>query len=371
MTKKRDILTVIIFVAILWSGLILLIFLPKEDVSLNEKRKLMTFPKPSISKILNGSWEADFETYISDHFPERKNLAAIDSYFKYYTGRNGSNGVYKSDDGYIINTPVKCDYEKLDANISSLNTFVENTGIDTKLLVVPSTGYIMEDKLPPVHTQYKDGEIIDYIAKSIENITMIDVQNSFKENSDKAIYYKTDHHWTSLGAYMAYEVYAKQTETDVRKDFDVQAVYDFYGTTYSKSAFWNESPDTIELWKYPISVTVTIDDGVGESSYDTLFFENHLEEMDKYPVFLDGNHSFERIINNDNPDGKRVLVIKDSFAHCFVPFMIESYSQIDMVDLRYYLNNVSFLTEENCYDELLVLYGISNMCEANDLSILQ
>ena len=88
-------------------------------------------------------------------------------------------------------------------------------------------------------------------------------------------------------------------------------------------------------------------------------------------VFLDGNHNFERIVNNDNEDGKKVLVIKDSYAHCFVPFMAENCSQIDMVDLRYYLNNVSALTEQNSYDEVLILYGISNMCEANDLAILQ
>ena len=102
-----------------------------------------------------------------------------------------------------------------------------------------------------------------------------------------------------------------------------------------------------------------------------MFFKEHLEELDKYPVFLDGNHNFERIVNNDNTDGKKVLVIKDSYAHCFVPFMAENCSQIDMVDLRYYLNNVSALTEQNSYDEVLILYGISNMCEANDLAILQ
>ena len=134
---------------------------------------------------------------------------------------------------------------------------------------------------------------------------------------------------------------------------------------------WYEKSDSIETWEYPINVTVTINDGFEDEVYDSMFFKEHLEEPDKYPVFLDGNHNFERIVNNDNTDGKKVLVIKDSYAHCFVPFMAENCSQIDMVDLRYYLNNVSALTEQNSYDEVLILYGISNMCEANDLAILQ
>ena len=122
-----------------------------------------------------------------------------------YSGRNGSNGVYKGKDGYIINTPVKCDEEKLNANITAINNFVKNTGIETKLIVVPSTGYIMSEELPKVHTEYNDGEIIDDIKNRAENAEFIDIRDTLTENKDKQIYYKTDHHWTSYGAYLAYK----------------------------------------------------------------------------------------------------------------------------------------------------------------------
>ena len=170
---------------------------------------------------------------------------------------------------------------------------------------------------------------------------------------------------------MAYKKWAESENIEVRSDYDIECTGGFFGTTYSKSALWYEKSDSIETWEYPINVTVTINDGFEDEVCDDMFFKEHLEELDKYPVFLDGNHNFERIVNNDNEDGKKVLVIKDSYAHCFVPFMAENCSQIDMVDLRYYLNNVSALTEQNSYDEVLMLYGISNMCEANDLAILQ
>ena len=371
MAKKRDILLTVLFCGFIGAMAVLIAFLPKQEVSVNEKRTLAKFPEFSVQKLFNGKWEKDFETYISDHFPARNFFASTDSYYMLYSGRNGSNGVYKGKDGYIINTPVKCDEEKLNVNITAINNFVKNTGIETKLIVVPSTGYIMSEELPKVHTEYNDGEIIDDIKNRAENVEFIDIRDTLTENKDKQIYYKTDHHWTSYGAYLAYKKWAGSENIEVRSDYDIESTDGFFGTTYSKSALWYEKSDSIETWEYPINVTVTINDGFEDEVCDDMFFKEHLEELDKYPVFLDGNHNFERIVNNDNDDGKKVLVIKDSYAHCFVPFMAENCSQIDMVDLRYYLNNVSALTEHNSYDEVLILYGISNMCEANDLAILQ
>lgn len=372
MTKKRDIILTVLFSIYIGMMAVMIAVLPKQTVSENEKRTLAQFPKFSVERIMAGRWESDFETYISDHFPARNTFASLDAYHMLLTGRNGSNGVYKGKDGYLINTPVKYDYDTLYKNISAVNEFAKKTGIKTKLIAVPSTGYIMSDKLPDVHMEYKDEEI----RYAIEQITspyveMIDIASELMDNKDTAqLYYKTDHHWTSEGAYIAYKKWAKSEGLTAQNadEYMIEKTDGFYGTTYTKSALWNEKSDIIEIWEYPINVTVTIDD---ENEYNSMFFREHLEKMDKYPVFLDGNHGFERITNHDNPDGKKMLVIKDSYAHCFVPFMMENAAQTDMVDLRYYLDSVSELTAENEYDEILVIYSLSNLCEANDLSVLQ
>ena len=371
MTRKRDIIITILFCLFVGVMALGIVLLPKKEVSVNEKRKLAGFPSFSIEKVINGKWETDFERYISDHFPSRDAFAAADSYYMLYTGRNGSNGVYKGKEGYLINTPVKCDYSKLNDNIEAINSFAEMTGLKTTLMVVPSTGYIMSDKLPDIHQEYNDGYILNSVIKQLVNVNFIDLTDEFNLHKDSVqLYYKTDHHWTSDGAYTAYNKWAEFEKLGVRekRDYKIEKTDGFFGTTYSKSALWNENPDSIETWEYPIDVTVTIDN---TDKYDSMFFKEHLNEMDKYPVYLDGNHAFERIVNNDNPNAKKILVIKDSYAHSFVPFMIENCSQIDMVDLRYYLDSVSDLTKENEYDEALVLYGISNLCEASDLAILQ
>ena len=215
MAKKRDILLTVLFCGFIGAMAVLTAFLPKQEVSVNEKRTLAKFPEFSVQKLFNGKWEKDFETYISDHFPARNFFASTDSYYMLYSGRNGSNGVYKGKDGYIINTPVKCDEEKLNANITAINNFVKNTGIETKLIVVPTTGYIMSEELPKVHTEYNDGEIIDDIKNRAENVEFIDIRDTLTENKDKQIYYKTDHHWTSYGAYLAYKKWAESENIEV------------------------------------------------------------------------------------------------------------------------------------------------------------
>lgn len=375
MAKRRDILMTILFCAFLGMMVMLLAVLPKQRFSVNEKRQLAKFPQFTAERFLNGKWETEFEDYISDHFPARDLFVASDSYYTLYSGRNGAKGVYKGREGNLFNTPVKCDNDKLTANLNAVVQFAEKTGIKTYIMAVPSAGYIMTDKLPKPHMTYDDEairyEIEQICAGAAEQINIFDIFKQ-KKNDDR-LYYKTDHHWTSEGAYTAYCLWADRHGIPVREkqDYTVRSVDGFYGTLYTKSALWGEDCDTLEMWQYPIDVTVHVYEGVNERIYDSMFFEEHLENADKYPVFMDGNHGFERIVNNDNPNGPRVLVIKDSFAHCFVPFMAENCSVIDMVDLRYYYDSVSKLAEKNNYDETLILYGISNLCEANDLSILQ
>lgn len=369
--KIRDKIITVMFCVFIGAMAILTAALPKKAVSENEKRTLATFPKFTPQTALSGKWESEFEGYISDHFPARETFAATDAYFMLATGRNGSNDIYKGKDGYLFTVPVRFDKARLDENISALVSFAAKTGIETKLLAVPTAGYIMPELLPANRLVYRDGEIISYIENMLAGVELIDPTDEFlSKKNDAQLYYKTDHHWTSEGAYTAYSLWAQSEGIEPRgvSDYTVAKTDGFYGTSYSKSALWHTKPDVLETWEYPSDVTVTIDGGEERNG---MFFREHLAESDKYSVYLDGNHGFESIVNNGNPSGKRVLLIKDSYAHCFAPFMTENCSRIDMVDLRYYLESVSNLVSENGYDEILALYGLSSLCESNDLSVLE
>lgn len=368
--KRNKILTAVFcgFIGVL---MLLFLILPKDKTSVNEKRELAELPKLSVSAVLNGSFENKFEEYLGDHFPMREKLIALDAYYKLFTGRNGANGVYKGRDGYLINTPVSFDKSAFDANLTAIREFAEKSQLKTSVMIVPETGYIMSDKLPRNHDVYMDENILADVRNRLTELEWIDIEDEFlREKDNYQLYYKTDHHWTSRGAYTAYAVFAEKHGFEPMTEFDIRSYGGFYGTAYSKSALWGEKSEEFEVWRYPNNVSVEIIEGVVSEKYDYMFFENHLSEPDMYPVFLDGNHALERLTNHDS-DGGRLLVLKDSYAHCLVPFLINHYSRIDMVDLRYYLESVSELNESEKYDEVLLVYGLSSLCESRDISILE
>lgn len=346
--------------------MLLFFLLPKKDVSPQEKRVLQAAPQFSWNNLKDGSFGKNVENYLSDHFAGRNFWVGLNAYFNLYTGRNGTNGVYKAQAGYLIQTPITFNQENLKKNLDRFADFAEITGIPTRLLAVPSTGYILEEKLPAAHVSYHDGEILKQTAASLRGkISLIDPAPLFfsQSKSGRPLYYKTDHHWTSYGAYLAYTQFCTAAGIGPlsESDFQIETHSGFYGTTYSRSGLWLEQPDEIALWKPSGTRLVQIEENNRTvKAQETLFFREHFSEMDQYPVFLDGNHSLVRILNPDGGE-KKLLLIKDSFAHCFAPFLSAHYGEIVMVDLRYYHAPLSTLVEEEGIHETLFLYGVGNL----------
>lgn len=372
-TKKY--LLIITFCAFLFIMFAVFLFIPKKTYSSNEKRYLQQMPAFSWSSLKDGSFGKEFETFLSDQFPNRNLFVGLNAYYDLFSGRNGASGIYCGKDGYLINTPTEFDKEKLGRNVGKFNEFAEAVDIPLQMMVVPTTGYIMDDKLPALHERYLDGDMLKYIKNGLsDKINFLDMTQDFiSRKNDTQLFYKTDHHWTSDGAYSAYLAYcaAVGLTPTPKSDYKVEGYPGFYGTTYSKSALWNKESDIIELWKStkPQDITVEItDDGEEYETSNDLFFTSHLEENDKYPVFLNGNHSLVKITNSAVTNGKKLLMIKDSFSHCLAPFLADNYSEIYLVDLRYYKLPVSDLVNEQEIDEALVIYGLDTF--ATDSNII-
>ena len=375
------------FVCIVYVLTALFVFSPKTDYSSSEKRYLEDFPAAfadsgssdvlsTLNKqpVLNGEFEKSFETYFSDHFPMRNMWVGLNAYSSLATGNNGSNGVYNCSDGYLINVPVRED-NRVDMNLAAITDFKNNVDVPVTAMFAPSTGYIMSDKLPAVHNEYRDDVYFNNAKNTLSaaGIDFVDLRARFKTAHDNKtkLYYRTDHHWTTAGAYTAYVQLVKSLGLKpVKKSaFDIEKYGGFYGTTYSTSGFWLTEPDIIEVWnnkKNDGKITVVITEGDESKSYDSMYFKNHLDEDDKYPVFLDGNHALETITNSRVKSGK-ALVIKDSFAHCLAPFLAENFNTVTTVDMRYYKNSVSDLVKEGGYDRVFVIYGIDNFATDSDL----
>ena len=320
MKKWYSVLPMVVFLVFLAVMTALLLFGPKGDFSVNEKRVLAQAPDLSPSAILKGETQKELEDFTSDQVPGRDFFVGVNAYWTLATGRNGAQDIYHGRDGYLINSPKPYNEALLTDNLTRFDAFAAKTGLPADLIMVPTTGYLMEDKLPAAHGAYHDDQVYDLAAEKVQALRILDVRETLRH----------------------------------------------YGTTWSGSAYWLTKPDTVELWDSGAQVTVTLDDGAGQvKTAHSLFFRDHLEDLDKYPVFLDGNHALVTIENPSAPGGS-VLVIRDSYAHCFATFLAEKYQKVTLVDLRYFRTPVSDLLAEHPADRLLVLYGVDNLLTDNN-----
>ena len=374
--KKLSRMPMIVFLVFIFALFILFLVLPKKEYSSSEKRYLQEAPAFSFSSLFSGEFGEDFEDFLSDQFAGRNFWVGLNAYYNLALGNNGASGIYHAKDGYLVNLPTTGD--RLAVNFGVIEDFSEkHSDIPSAVLIAPSTGYICDDILPAVHLSYKDDELFDLMYETLSAPAVADVRETFKAEyeSGRQIYYKTDHHWTSYGAFTAYRALGETlgfTPNDA-SSYRISSYDGFYGTTYSSSGFWLTVPDTIEVWESADNdaVHVSIEDGAKSSEQNGMFYAAHLEEDDKYPVFLDGNHPLTVIENPNADSGKKLLVIKDSFAHSLTPFLSAHYAQITMIDMRYYKKNVSDLIEEEGFDQILFVYSVDNLATDVDLVWLE
>lgn len=365
----------VVFLIFIYGMALWFLFSPKTDYSSSEKRYLQKFPDANVEKVLSGEFGSEFETFFADQFPQRNTWVGINAYTALAEGNNGASGVYNCKNGYLINKPVSTD-NSLDKNVGAVVDFAKTIDAPTTVMLVPSTGYIADDVLPTFHDKYNDDEDISKISSTLskEKIGFVDLRERFKSEykNGSQLYYKTDHHWTTKGAYTGYQELCKALgitpidDSTLKKD----NYPDFYGTTYSSSGFWLTPPDNIEIWSNPKNsdknISVKITEGANVKTSGSMYFTDHLKEDDKYPVFIDGNHALTEITNTNAKNGT-ILLIKDSFSHSLAPFLAENYSKVVLVDLRYYKESVSQLVSAYNPEQVVVLYGIDNLATDTDI----
>ena len=370
----------VLFVAFIFGLAIWFVVNPKADYSSSEKRYLQQFPETSVDTVLSGEFSEKFETYFADHFPQRNMWVGLNSYYNLGIGLNGRNGVYNSADGYLINVPVdKENYVR--KNIRVLAEFKEKIGdVPMTVMLAPSTGYIVTDKLPLIHDSYNDDTYFAETAKTLgeSGVNFVDLRETFKQKYAEGVqlYYRTDHHWTTDGAYEGYVKLCEKlgVQPADKNSFAKTAYGGFYGTTYSTSGYWLTKPDSITVYdnqeNTDKNITVKISEDGKDNHYGSMYFYNHIDEDDKYPVFLDGNHALTEIQNKNAKNGT-IVVIKDSFSHSLAPFLAENYSKVVLVDLRYYKQSVSDLIKKENPEQVVALYGIDNLATDTDIVWLQ
>ena len=344
------------------------LILPDREMSDNENRYLTQAPKFDVTDILEGKFESQLEEYLADQIPGRENWIKIMSTLSTSIGMTDVNGVYILKDGRLIERKTEADFNarRFRNNLENVAEFqkeVSEGGTEVRMLLVPTAAYSYREEFN-ASTNFDEVAAMDQ-AKEVLGDTLIDFRDDLMPDKDnsRGYYYLTDHHWNYDGAEKGARAYMESIGKKLQ-DFNPEKLSDdFMGTLYSKILLTERVRDRIEIPEESkdIKVKVTIED----EKYDSIYFMDRLDKKDKYEVFFGGNYDRVDIVNKEEgaKNKPKLMIVKDSYANSFVPFILGDFREITLIDTRYYRESVKDLALDGEYDDVLVLYSIPNFSE--------
>ena len=365
--KKLSCLGVPAFLVVM---LVLNLLTPPAKMSQKENRTLAQFPKLSLSSLASGKFMADFESYISDQFVFRNHFVAAKKRYEVISGKEENHNILMCDDGYLIENTSQLTEENILPNIEAINTLAAVDRYNVTVAVVPTAYEIMKDKLPAFAYTKAYDKLWATLEKETKNVTLADTKASLAKAKDDYLYYRSDHHQTAKGSYHTYSALGKTLgyEPYAIEDFEVtKMAEDFCGTAWSNSGFAKTKKDTIYKYALAKEPKCTVSFADGTKPKNTLYSEDKLTGKDKYAYYLDGNHAIAEIKSNCGTD-KKIAIIKDSYAHSVIPFLVNHYSEIYMIDLRYYNGDIFEYLYNNNIKDVLFLYNQNTFMTDTNLS---
>ncbi|CEH35563.1 DHHW family protein [Romboutsia lituseburensis] len=377
--------TIILFFTFIFTVPIITLFTPDKKISEIENKILTQLPKLSFKNIQDKSFMNNFDKYSSDQFPYRNQFIKYKNAYSYIIGVREFRDVYISNDEkymdkFIYNNNI------IDKNICQATIlskyFHDNYKIKSTLMVIPTSIAFYKDALPSWTISDDQKHTLDYINLKVEELSNINSKNDYnnfikfyspynilKKYTDLPIYFNTDHHWTQLGARIAYEdLYNKNISINSIYDGYNKVSSNFYGTYYSKAMIPNIKGDDLYAYNQFNNFKVSID---FTKNFNTLYDNDRLKGKNKYQFFLHGDPAFAVIEGNTNKNNE-ILVFKDSFAHSFIPFLTSNYKKIHVVDPRYYHIDVKkYLSQNPNIKEVLFISNIQTFNSSELYNLLK
>lgn len=368
--KKQSIIVSFLFLICIYFFFISSFIVEDKSFSYNENRKLEQKPVLTLDTLLSGEFTEKYEKYVTDQVLFRDDFVKFSTNIKLLMGQKEVNGIYISD-GFLVEKfkESDIDLDLLNKNKNDVKKFVEK--YNAKFALIPTTGGVIDGLYPKYSNNINQTEFISELYSFVGESNCIDIFSGLKSHQNEEIYYRTDHHWTTLGAYYGYLGLSKDlglNSVDLDK-FNLSLVdAEFYGTIQSKVNY-KVNPDKIYKYtpKFDVSYSMILNEDT-KTKVESLYDETKLTTKEKYAVFLGGNNAINRIkIVNGVEDKGKLLIIKDSFSHCLTPFIVNHYSEVVLVDLRYYMGGMSSILQNEDFDDILVLYNLSNFVSDRNL----
>lgn len=362
-----------IFIIILFLVMIINVIVPDREQSEMENRTLETRPRFNMSSILSGDFMEEWENYLSDQFVGRNMWRSIKVGLDRLGGSRIENGIYIGKGGQLMEDIEVPDEDQLEANLTAIRDFAETyEDVPVTMMLVPDAACILSDRLPAFARVEDQRQMFSMAERNMEDsVNWIDTVSVLNKHKSEKLYYKTDHHWTTQAAFYVFQEAAKtlEIEGDVSDNFVSYAVTDsFNGALASLSGVGLDERETIDIYapsEGDDDVVVSyVDEGRKTTS---LYDSSKLETRDKYSVFLGGNTSVIDI-RTVSTSQKRLLVVKDSFADCFIPFLAPYYREIVVVDPRYYSGTMDEIMDTYRITDALILYSGNTFFTDNNIS---
>ncbi len=376
-TAKR-IITVTVFVLFLVAAFVTVVILPRdESASQKENRALAEFPEVSFQNITSGKFASDFETYLSDNVGYRSKFTDLSAEYKNRKGINSFGKIVESNAdmgtggsgiGQLLVTDDRV-MEIYTADKTAQDEYVDMVDFYAKKLPESIKMYSMiiptQIDFMPFYNTVGDNEreAIDYLYDNFnERVTNINVYDSLKAHFDKGeyVYFRTDHHWTQLGAYYAYHKMSEAMNFMplFLEEFEKHEIKDFTGYLYSQAEAPNlyEHRDTIEYYKNDINdipfdcMTYSYIPGQAFPYKGVMFDTNRGAS---YTMFLGGDQPYIEI-NTNGLTKKTLLMLKDSYSNALIPWLAASYSKIIVIDARTFDQTITDILNTTPIDDFLI-----------------
>ena len=355
MKRIMQIVTTVMFCLFIGGFGVLHILLPDRVFSPVENRNLAQLPSFSVEKLVNGEFTADIEEYLADQFPLRDGWMGLKTRYEYVLGKREFNDVYLCGDTLISKVVGS---NRAEQNLTYITQLIGKTQIPVYLGMIPTAAEIWKDKLPDGADSFDQQAYLDKAKET--GAIWVDMDAILSAHADEPIFYRTDHHWTSLGAYYGYTALMEALGVEPEPLGEKNTVSEnFYGTLYSTSGVHWLEPDHIDRYIDSDGITVTVNTGTGEDTHG-LYVDSFLSEKDQYSSFLGGNNPLYVIENPNAATDETLLVVRDSFADSLAPFLTQYYKTIHMIDLRYYRMGVAGYAEAIGADAIFICYSVNN-----------
>ena len=362
-----------IFILSLFLVLIVNLLLPDKEQSEEENRVLETLPAPSLTSVLNGDFMEQWESYMSDQFAGRNLWRSLKVGLDRLGGSRMENGVYIGRDGQLLEDIAVPDNELFTANINAVKSFANTySDIPATVMLIPDAACILSDSLPAFASVEDQRQMFSMVERGLgDSVKWVDAYSILNKHKAEKLYYKTDHHWTTQGAFYVFQEAAASLgiEEDVSDDYVSYTVTDsFNGVLASKSGVGLDEKEQIDIYVPTEGDDDVVVNYVDEGKKRTSLYDfSKLETRDKYGVFFGGNTSVMDI-RTVSTSQKRLLVVKDSFADCFIPFLTPYYREIVVVDPRYYSGTMTDIMDTYRITDILILYSGNTFMTDNNIS---